>query len=35
VAVPEAEMASLALHMNDFHGDWNYELRPRSAELIG
>ena len=25
----DAEMAALSLHRNEFHGDWNYELRPR------
>ena len=30
VTVPNAEMAALALHRDDFHGDWNYELRPRN-----
>jgi Rhodopirellula transposase DDE domain len=26
-----AEMHDLALHPHAFHGDWNYELRPRSS----
>jgi hypothetical protein len=36
VSVSKAEMTSLSLHQHDFHGDWNYELRPRSRapELI-
>ena len=25
----KAEMDALSLHRNEFHGDWNYELRPR------
>ena len=25
----QAEMDALSLHRNAFHGDWNYELRPR------
>lgn len=29
--VTRAEMADLALHPHSFHGDWNYELRPRSS----
>ncbi len=29
VVVPLAEMRRLALHPHAFHGDWNYELRPR------
>jgi hypothetical protein len=29
--VTRAEMHDLALHPHAFHGDWNYELRPRSS----
>jgi hypothetical protein len=29
VKVTPAEMRALALHPHPFHGDWNYELRPR------
>ncbi len=29
--VTRAEMQALALHPHPFHGDWNYELRPRSS----
>jgi len=29
VVVTKAEMRDLALHPHAFHGDWNYELRPR------
>jgi hypothetical protein len=29
--VTPAEMQALALHPHAFHGDWNYELRPRSS----
>jgi Rhodopirellula transposase DDE domain len=29
--VTHAEMRDLALHPHVFHGDWNYELRPRSS----
>ncbi|MEO6235976.1 MAG: ISAzo13 family transposase [Vicinamibacterales bacterium] len=29
VVVSRAEMLGLALHPHAFHGDWNYELRPR------
>jgi len=32
VVVSKAEMESLALHRHEFHGDWNYELRPQSLE---
>jgi hypothetical protein len=31
VVVTNAEMRDLALHPHAFHGDWNYELRPRSS----
>jgi len=30
-AVTPPEMRALALHPHAFHGDWNYELRPRSS----
>ncbi len=29
--ITRAEMRGLALHPHAFHGDWNYELRPRSS----
>ena len=29
--VTRAEMRDLALHPHGFHGDWNYELRPRPS----
>jgi hypothetical protein len=29
VAVTRAQMNALALHRHDFHGEWNYDLRPR------
>lgn len=31
VTFTEAEMNKLSLHKHDFHGEWNYELRPRRA----
>jgi hypothetical protein len=31
VVVTRAEMRALALHPHVFHGDWNYELRPRPS----
>jgi hypothetical protein len=31
VVVSRAEMRGLALHPHTFHGDWNYELRPRPS----
>jgi hypothetical protein len=30
VTVSNAEMNTLSLHNHHFHGDWNYELRPRA-----
>lgn len=29
IKVSDAEMAALAIHRHDFHGDWNYTLQPR------
>ncbi len=29
--VPKAAMNDLALRQHDFHGEWNYELRPRGS----
>ena len=29
--VTHTEMRALALHAHPFHGDWNYELRPRPS----
>ena len=29
VVTTKAEMKALSLHPQDFHGEWNYELRPR------
>jgi Rhodopirellula transposase DDE domain len=29
VVVTRAQMKQLALHRHEFHGEWNYELRPR------
>jgi hypothetical protein len=31
LVVTPAEMRGLALHPDPFHGDWNYELRPRPS----
>ena len=31
VKVTAAEMRDVALHPHDFHGDWNYEIRPRAT----
>lgn len=32
VEITKAEMKSLALRHDDFHGDWNYVLEPRQAQ---
>lgn len=31
IVISEAQMNDLGLHEHDFHGEWNYELRPRMA----
>jgi len=31
VTFTKAQMKRLSLHKDDFHGEWNYELRPRRA----
>ena len=31
VAIPNNAMNDLSLHHNEFHGEWNYELRPRRS----
>jgi transposase len=31
IKVSDAEMAALAIQRHDFHGDWNYTLRPRQT----
>ena len=31
VVVTRAQMKELSLHPHDFHGEWNYELRPRRS----
>ena len=32
VVVTKAQMKALSLHCNDFQGEWNYELHPRSND---
>ncbi|MBI1786017.1 MAG: hypothetical protein HYR60_00425, partial [Acidobacteria bacterium] len=29
IKVPDAEMAQINLRRDRFHGEWNYEIRPR------
>jgi hypothetical protein len=31
VQVKKQQMEALALTRSDFHGDWNYELKPRPS----
>jgi hypothetical protein len=31
VKITAAEMREVALHRHAFHGDWNYEIRPRAT----
>lgn len=33
IKIPDEEMAALNLVRDDFHGEWNYEIRPRQQEL--
>ena len=32
VVTTDAEMEALSLHCDDFHGEWNYEIRPRQVD---
>jgi hypothetical protein len=32
VVTTNAEMDALSLHRDDFHGEWNYEIRPRKVD---
>lgn len=32
VVTTNAEMDALSLHRDDFHGEWNYEIRPRQVD---
>lgn len=34
VKISNAQMASLNLDRHDFHGDWNYTLRPQPSDLV-
>ena len=31
VVTTKAQMNALSLHAYEFHGEWNYELRPRTS----
>ena len=32
--VPDADLATVNLDRDDFHGDWNYRIRPRSRPFV-
>ena len=32
VVTTDAQMEALSLHCDDFHGEWNYEIRPRKVD---
>ena len=32
VVTTDAEMEALSLHCDEFHGEWNYEIRPRQVD---
>ena len=32
--VTDADLAAVNLHRDDFHGEWNYRIRPRSSEMV-
>lgn len=34
IKVADAEMAQIRLRRDDFHGEWNYEIMPRSEKVI-
>jgi hypothetical protein len=34
IKVPDAQMAQIHLRRDDFHGEWNYEITPRSGTVI-
>ena len=33
IAVSDREMAAINLIRNEFHGEWNYEIRPRNESM--
>ena len=35
IKVSDEELERINIHRDKFHGDWNYEIRPRSASQIG
>ena len=35
IKVSDADLASIDLERDEFHGEWNYRVRPRAAKIIG
>ncbi len=35
IKVSDEELERINIHRDKFHGDWNYEIRPRSASQLG
>ena len=35
IKVSDEELAGLAIERDEFHGEWNYRLMPRTSRLIG
>ena len=33
VTVPDAEMAALNIECAEFHGEWNYTIRPTTGQI--
>jgi hypothetical protein len=34
IKVPDVQMAQIDLRRENFHGEWNYEIMPRNANII-
>jgi hypothetical protein len=35
IKVSDADLASIDLRRDEFHGEWNYRVRPRTARTTG
>jgi len=35
IKVSDEELKRINIHRDKFHGEWNYQIRPRSASNIG
>ncbi len=35
ITVSGKELGRINIHRDKFHGDWNYEIRPRNASQLG